>query len=111
MLFLLIACAAAVYLWHHAPALLLLIGGIGVLWYVVIPLSILLFCVLGLSLMWSADGLRWLAAMLPNWRIFNAPAPKPAPLYVLTQRADLVAIPALLGVAGLVIWLCSLAPR
>ena len=41
MLFLLLACAAAVYLWQHAPALLLIIGGIGVLWSSIIPCRII----------------------------------------------------------------------
>lgn len=35
MLFLLIACAAGVYLWQHAPALLMLLAAGGLLWYVV----------------------------------------------------------------------------
>lgn len=79
MLFLLIACAAAVYLWQHAPALLMLLGAGALLWYVLIPLGVIVFCGIAMALLWSLIGvhdlLHWLANALPDWRIFRAPQP------------------------------------
>ena len=75
MLFLLIACAAAVYLWQHAPALLMLLAAGGLLWYVVIPLCMIVLCGIGMALVWGFVGLSWLANALPDWRIFRSPQP------------------------------------
>jgi hypothetical protein len=75
MLLLLIACAAGVYLWHHAPALLMLLAAGGLLWYVLIPLCIIVVCGIGMLMIWGYDLLSWLANALPDWRIFRAPHP------------------------------------
>lgn len=98
MLFLLIACTCVVYLSQHAPVLLWAFGGLGLLWLLyAIPVLLLL----GLSAFVNA---------LPNWRWLQTPLPKPPLLYVLATRSDLIAVPVLLSLAGLVIWLCSMAP-
>ena len=70
MLFLLLVCVCSVYLWHHAPVLLLFLGGMGVLWYVVIPLIIAAFVAITLVLLWGViwgyDLCHWLANALPE---------------------------------------------
>jgi hypothetical protein len=59
----------------------MLLGAVGLVWYVVIPLCIILFCglcFLGigayLGLEWLGKSLTCLAKALPDWRIFNEPA-------------------------------------
>ena len=67
MLFLLIACAAGVYLWQHAPGILYVFGGIGLLW-LVYAIPVVLF--LGLSKFVNAlPAWRWLTAesLVPDW--------------------------------------------
>lgn len=86
MLFLLLACAAAVYLWQHAPALLMLLAAGSLLWSVVIPLLMMIPVVL----MWGADLLRWVVNALPNWRWLTAESLVPGWLARVSFRHDWV---------------------
>jgi hypothetical protein len=99
MLLLLIACTCLVYLSLHAPGLFAVFLGLGALWLLyAVPVA------LGL-------GLSAFVNALPDWRWLREPAPKPAPeIGPLATRSDLLAVPCLLGVAALVVWLLSLAP-
>jgi hypothetical protein len=78
MLFLLIACAAGVYLWHTAPALLLFFGSIVALWGII-------------ALPWALFvGLSRFVNALPAWRWLTAESLVPAWCHRFSFRNDWV---------------------